>query len=85
MLVITNKYALVEEATFDTREQKEEESGHTDQPSSSKGHDKKREGDCAVNIVEQPQRNKVYRPRSGKFVDEVLKMARTADQEKKPE
>jgi hypothetical protein len=38
MLVIANKYALVEEATLDTREQKKEkESGHSNQPSSSKG------------------------------------------------
>jgi hypothetical protein len=44
MFFVTNKYALVEEATIDTREQKEKESGHTDQPSSSKGHDKKRSG-----------------------------------------
>jgi hypothetical protein len=30
-----------------------EESGHTDQPSSSKGHDKKRKVDCSVNAVER--------------------------------
>jgi hypothetical protein len=30
MFAIANKYALVEEATLDTREQKKEESGHTD-------------------------------------------------------
>jgi hypothetical protein len=36
MLAIANKYTLVEEATLDTKEQKEE-SGHSDQPSSSKG------------------------------------------------
>jgi hypothetical protein len=35
MFTITNKYALAEEATLDTREQKKEESGHTDQPSLS--------------------------------------------------
>jgi hypothetical protein len=35
MFAITNKYALAEEATLDTREQKKEESGHTDQPSLS--------------------------------------------------
>jgi hypothetical protein len=52
MLAIANKYALAEEVTFDTREQKKEESGHTDQPSSSKGHDKKRKVDHAVNAVE---------------------------------
>jgi hypothetical protein len=41
MFAIANKYAIAEEATLDTREQKKEkDSGHTDQPSSSKGHDK---------------------------------------------
>jgi hypothetical protein len=44
MFSITNRYALVEEATLDTREQKKE-SGHPDQPSSSKGHKKKRKLD----------------------------------------
>jgi hypothetical protein len=43
MFAIAKKYALAEEATLDTREHKE--SGHTDQPSSSKGHDKKRKAD----------------------------------------
>jgi hypothetical protein len=38
MLAIANKYTLAEEATLDTREQKE--LGHMDQPSSSKGNDK---------------------------------------------
>jgi hypothetical protein len=51
MLTIVNKYALAEEVTLDTREQKE--SGHTDQPSSSKGHDKKRKADCSINAVER--------------------------------
>jgi hypothetical protein len=39
MLAIANKYALAEEATIDTKEQKE--SGHMDQPGSSKGHNKR--------------------------------------------
>jgi hypothetical protein len=53
MLAIINKYALAEEVTLDTREQKKDkESGHTDQPSSSKGHDKKRKADRSVNAVE---------------------------------
>jgi hypothetical protein len=39
ILAIAKKYALAEEATLDNREQKE--SGHMDQPSSCKGHDKK--------------------------------------------
>jgi hypothetical protein len=54
MLAIANKYTLTEEATLDTREQKKEELGHTDQPSSSKGDDKKRKVDRSVNVVEQP-------------------------------
>jgi hypothetical protein len=54
MLTITNKYALVEEATLDTREQKKEkESGHSDQHISSKGHDKKRRVGCSVNNMER--------------------------------
>jgi hypothetical protein len=68
MLAIANKYALMEEAALNTREQnKENESGHTDQPSSSKGHGKKRKVDCFMNNVEQPCRNKEYRPRPGEF------------------
>jgi hypothetical protein len=54
MLTITNKYALVEEATLDTREQKKEkESGHSDQHISSKGHDKKRKVGCSMNNMER--------------------------------
>jgi hypothetical protein len=52
MLAIANKYALAEEVTLDTREQKKE-SGHTDQPSSSKGHDKKRKVDHFANAMER--------------------------------
>jgi hypothetical protein len=48
---LTNKYTLAEEATLDTREQKEL-SGHADQPSSSKGHDK-RKVDRSVNNVKR--------------------------------
>jgi hypothetical protein len=66
LFYITNMYALAEEATIDTREQKKE-SGHMDQPSSSKGHDKKRKADRSVNTVERPCRHKDYRPRSGEF------------------
>jgi hypothetical protein len=55
MLAIANKYALAEEVTLNTREQKKEkDSGHTDQPSSSKGHDKKRKVDRTINVVERP-------------------------------
>jgi hypothetical protein len=53
MLAISNKYALAEEVTLDTREQKKE-SSHTDQPSSSKGHDKKRKANCSISMVERP-------------------------------
>jgi hypothetical protein len=52
MFAIANKYSLAEEATLGTREQKKEESGHTDQPSSSKGRDKKRKVDHSINVVE---------------------------------
>jgi hypothetical protein len=58
MFSITNRYALAEEATLDTREQKE--SSHPDQPSSSKGHNKKRKPECSVNAVERPRRHKEY-------------------------
>jgi hypothetical protein len=55
MFVIANRYALAEEATLDTREQKKEkDSGHADQPGSSKGHDKKRKADRFFNLVEWP-------------------------------
>jgi hypothetical protein len=50
-LAIANKYALAEEVTVDTREQKKE-SGYTDQPSSSKGHDKNKKADHSINAVE---------------------------------
>jgi phage protein D len=53
MFSIANKYAVDKEATLDTREQKKEkDSGHADQPSSSKGHDKKRKADRSINAVE---------------------------------
>jgi hypothetical protein len=67
MLVITNKYALVEEATLDTREQKKEESGHADKPSSSKSHDKRRKVEHSMNNVEWLWWNEEYRPRPGEF------------------
>jgi hypothetical protein len=61
MFTITNRYALAEEASLDTREQKKErDSGHADQPSSSKGHDKKRKADHSVNVLEWLRRNKEY-------------------------
>jgi hypothetical protein len=66
MLAISNKYALAEEVTLDTREQKKELS-LTNQPSSSKGHDKKRKANRSVNTVERPRHNKEYRPKPGEF------------------
>jgi hypothetical protein len=55
MFAIANKYTLAEEATLNTGEQKKEkDSGHADQPSSSKGHDKKRKADHSINMVERP-------------------------------
>jgi hypothetical protein len=65
MFSIANRYALAEEATLDTREQKE--SGQPDQPSSSKDHNKKRKPDRSVNVVEWPHCHNEYRPRSGEF------------------
>jgi hypothetical protein len=47
------KYALAEEVTLDTREHKKD-SGHMDQPSLSKGNNKKRKVDHSVNTVERP-------------------------------
>jgi hypothetical protein len=68
MLAVTNKYALVEEATLDTREQKKDkELGHSDQPSTSKSHDKKRKLGHSMANMEQPCRYKEYRPRPSEF------------------
>jgi hypothetical protein len=68
MLAIANKYALVEEVTLDTRQQKKEKDlGHLDQPSSFKGHDKKRKADHYVNNVERSRRKKEYRSRPSEF------------------
>jgi hypothetical protein len=65
MFSITNRYALVEEVTLETREKKE--SGHPDQPSSSKGHDKKRKPDHSINAVEWLHHQMEYQPRPGKY------------------
>jgi hypothetical protein len=65
MFSITNRYALAEVVTLNTREQKE--SGHLDQPSSSNGHDMKRKLDRSVNVVVWPRHHKEYWPRPGKF------------------
>jgi hypothetical protein len=66
MFSITNRYALAEEVTFDTREQKKE-LGNPNHPSSSKGHHKKRKPDHFVNAVEWPRHHKEYWPRPGEF------------------
>jgi hypothetical protein len=66
MFSIPNRYALAEEATIDTKEQKKE-SGHPDQPSSSKGYDKKRKLDHSIYAVEWLHHHKEYRPRPGEF------------------
>jgi hypothetical protein len=65
MFSISNRYALAEESMLDTREQKE--SGYPDQPSSSKGHDKKRKSDRSIKAVERPHYHKEYWPRLGEF------------------
>jgi hypothetical protein len=68
MLAITYKYALAKEVTLDTREQKKEKDpGHTDQRSTTKGHDKQRKADHSINMVEWPRHNKEYRPRLSEF------------------
>jgi hypothetical protein len=65
---IANKRALAEVATLDSREQKKEkDSSHADQPSSSKGHDKKRKADHSINAVECPQCNKEHQPKPDEF------------------
>jgi hypothetical protein len=61
ILAITNKYALPEEMTLYTKEQKKDkELGYSDQLNTSKSHDKKRNMDRSVANVEWPHRNKKY-------------------------
>jgi hypothetical protein len=68
MLTITNKYALAEEATIDTRDQKKDkEPRHSDQPSTSMNNDKKRKSDLCMANVERPHCNKEYQPQLGEF------------------
>jgi hypothetical protein len=68
MLAITNKYAMAEEVTPDTRDQKKDkELGHSDQPSTSKNNDKKRKEDHSMANVEWLHRNKEYRPHPEEF------------------
>jgi hypothetical protein len=66
MLAIANKYALAEEASLDTIEQKKEkEPGPSNQSDSSKSHGKKRKVDRSMANVERPHHNKECRPRLG--------------------
>jgi hypothetical protein len=68
MFTITNKYTLAEEATPNTKEQKnEKDSCHVDQSSLSKAHDKKRKVDHSVNVVERLRHNKEYWPKLREF------------------
>jgi hypothetical protein len=68
MLAIENKYPLAEEVTLYTREQKKDkEPDPSDQPRSSKSHDKKRKVDLSINNVERLRHNKEYRPMPGEF------------------
>jgi hypothetical protein len=72
MLAIANKYALAEEATFDSRDpnrdsRKDKESAQSDRPSSSKGNDKNRKSDRSMANVEWKRCYKEFRPRPGKF------------------
>jgi hypothetical protein len=68
IFAFTNRYNLAEEATLNTREQKKEKDpSHINQPSSSKGHEKKRKADHSVNAVERPRGNKQYRPKLEEF------------------
>jgi hypothetical protein len=69
ILVIANKYALAEEATFDNKEAKRDKKpSHSDRPGTSRSNDKKRKPDRSVSNVERPLRNRTeYRPRSREF------------------
>jgi hypothetical protein len=68
MLAIANKSALAEEAILDMRDQKKDkELGHSNQPSTSRSHNKKRKADRSVANVERLRRNKDYQPRPGEF------------------
>jgi hypothetical protein len=68
MLAIANKHALIEEATFDTRDQKKDkELGHLDQSTTSKSHDRRRKADRSVANVDWPCCNKKYWPMPGEF------------------
>jgi hypothetical protein len=55
MLAIGNKYALAEEVTLGTRDQKKDkELGHSIQPNTSMSNSKKRKSDHFVAVVEPP-------------------------------
>jgi hypothetical protein len=68
MLAITNKYALAKEASLDTKEKKKEkELGHSEQPISSKGQNKKGKANHSMNNMERLRCKKKCRPRSSEF------------------
>jgi hypothetical protein len=68
ILAIANMYALVEEATIDTKQQnKDKELGHSDQADTSKSQDKKRKVDCSAANVERPRRIMEYQPMLGEL------------------
>jgi hypothetical protein len=59
MLAITNKYALMKEATLDTREaKKDKKPSQMDRPGKLKTSDKKRKHDHSVANVEWPHHNR---------------------------
>jgi hypothetical protein len=64
---LTMKNLRTSEQMFSIANRSMSESGHPDQPTSSKGHDKKRKPDRSVNVVERPRRHKEYRLRPGEF------------------
>jgi hypothetical protein len=70
MLAITNKYALAEEATLDTREQKKKkESGHTVSHPQSNG-----QVECSNGIILHGMKPRLFdrlKPYSGKWVKEL--------------
>jgi hypothetical protein len=88
MFAITSRYALAEEATLDTREQKKEKDlGHADQPISSKGHDKKRKTDRFDNAVERPKLGNLmasWIAFASSTHRESTRLGTVTDQEKKP-
>jgi hypothetical protein len=64
----------IEVYQLNTRDQKDKELSHSDQPNTSKSNDKKRKSDTSVANIECPRRNKEYWPRPREFegfLDEI--------------